>query len=133
LYTPNPDASNIVIVSKTNNYCRIDIVGDTLTFTATDKDGNLIETFNRPLNPEIVTESPAEDYFTIYASGKSIIIINKRDKKGRLNIYDTNGRNIFDKKLAKGENQMQVDSAGIYFVRIVYEKYKSTVKKVFVK
>ncbi len=133
LYNPNPDASNIVIVSKTNNYCRIDIAGDTLTFIATDKDGNQIETFNRPLNPEAVTESPAQDYFPIYASGKSIIINNKRDKKGRLNIYDTNGRNIFDKKLAKGENQMQVDSTGIYFVRIVYEKYKSTVKKVFVK
>jgi len=133
LYTPNPSHDSIVIVSKTNHYCRIDIDGDTLTFTATDKDGKLIESFIQPLNPDAVPEYAGEEHFNIFTTGKAITVINKSDLKGRLLVYNTYGRNIFREKLLKGENRVSVDTTSIYFVRVEYGKNRRVVKKVFVK
>ena len=133
LYNPNPNADSIVIVDKTYHYCRIDIMGDTLTFTATDNDGNQIETFDRVLNTQAVNELKQEDHFRIFSAGRTIKVINDQNMTGQVFVYDDFGRMLYRNNLLHGENNITVDSTGIYFVRITDNGHIQTVRKIFVR
>jgi len=132
LYTPNPNADSIVKISKSYHYCRVHIDGDTLTFTAIDKDGNVIETFNRHVNYQSVYENPEKDHFKVYSTGQTIRIINNENLKGLVTLYDDYGRTIQQQQLRSTENAIRINVSGIYFVRIDYQG-KRVVKKVFVR
>jgi hypothetical protein len=134
LYNPNPNADSIVIVDKTYHYCRIDIADDTLTFTATDNNGDLIETFTRTLNTTAVDEQqPENTHFQIFPAGKTIKVMNPQNIKGELFVFDDFGRIIYRNNLVTGENKIFVKSTGIYFVRITEGNRIITVQKVFVR
>ena len=133
LYNPNPNADSIVIVDKTYHYCRIDIAGDSLTFTATDNNGNLIESFTRQLNLAAIDEQPPESPFQIYTSGRTIKVINRQNLTGELFIYNDFGRAIYHNNLLHGRNRVTVDSPGIYFIRISDSGHLKTVRKVFLR
>ncbi len=130
LYTPNAGYPNIVKVSKSHHYCKLTISGDTLHFTAIEKDGTLIEEFTVEYSPIAVKEYRPEDYFKIYTSEHSIQVLNSGNQKGLIKIYDTYGRTVQQQQL-RPENTVEIPVTGIYFVRIDYEG-KRFVKKVFV-
>jgi hypothetical protein len=45
LYDVNSDSPNIVIAKKIYHYCKVEIDGNVLTFTAVEPDGTVIDTF----------------------------------------------------------------------------------------
>jgi hypothetical protein len=133
LYTPDAGKPKIVKISKTNHFCKVEIDGDSLTFTAINKDGSIIESFRTGLIPDAVIEKPENlaDSFKVFSNGNYIKIINKNHFSGSLSVYDNWGRKIYESKLIDQENAARIDVTGIYFVRIDFEG-KQIVKKVFV-
>ncbi|NOX85037.1 MAG: T9SS type A sorting domain-containing protein [Chlorobi bacterium] len=132
LYNPNPNADSIVIVSRKYHYCRVDIAGDTLTYTVIDKDGNVIETFERYLDYQSVTINPERNLFKIATTWHTVRVMNKENIKGVLSVYDTFGHLVNRQQLLNPENSVHIDIPGIYFVRIDYEGER-VVKKIFVR
>jgi len=134
LYTPDADKPKIVKISKTNHFCKVEIDGDSLTFTAISKDGSIIETFRTGQIPDAVIEKRENlsDYFKVFSSGNYVKLINEKHIMGSFSIYDNWGRKISESKLRYQKNSTPVDMPGIYFVRIDFEG-KQIVKKVLVK
>ena len=133
LYTPDMDHPNIVKISKTNHFCKVEIDGDSLTFTAINKDGSIIETFRTGQIPDDVIEHAGrpDDYFKVFSTGNHIKIINKKDARASFQVFDNWGRIIYQNELSSLENSVRIDVAGVYFVRINFEGNR-IVKKVFV-
>ncbi|MHC4455494.1 MAG: purple acid phosphatase family protein [Planctomycetota bacterium] len=46
LYLPNPNSPLVVETSMTNHYCTVEIDGDSLTFTALEPDGTVLDSFH---------------------------------------------------------------------------------------
>ena len=133
LYTPDMNHPNIVKISKTNHFCKVEIDGDSLTFTAINKDGSIIETFRAGQIPNAVIEHTADwkNYFRVFSSKKHIKVINEKGVRASFSVFDNWGRLIYQSELGAGENSASIAVTGIYFVRIIY-KGKQMVKKVFV-
>jgi hypothetical protein len=133
LYTPDMDHPNIVKISKTNHFCKLEIEGDSLTFTAINKDGSLIERFKTGQIPDAVNEKRDNlaDGFKVFSTGNTIKLINERHTAGHFSIFDNWGRKVYENELAMPESTVRVNGAGIYFVRISFDG-EQIVKKVFV-
>lgn len=133
LYTPDAGKPKIVKVSKTNHFCKIEIDGDSLTFTAINKDGSIIESFRAGQIPDAVIEKPENlpDSFKVFSQNNSIKVINKDHISGSFSVYDNWGRKIFEDQLNGRESNAKINVHGIYFVRINFGG-KQIVKKVLV-
>ena len=59
LYTPDPDAENIVVTAEVHHFCELEIMGNSLVFTARDKDGNELDSLQlsqaEDTTPPIIT------------------------------------------------------------------------------
>jgi hypothetical protein len=47
-YDPVPGQPKVVMINKSNHFCKIEITGSTLNFTAVKSDGSVIDTFSIP-------------------------------------------------------------------------------------
>ena len=134
LYTPDANHPKIVKISKTNHFCKIEIEGDSLTFTAINKDGSIIETFRAGQIPNGVYENTDEkdNLFNVFSDENHIHVVNVMNYKGIITVFDDYGRVVSQRKLTGSENIISIYTQSIYFVRIDFEG-KRIVKKVFVK
>ena len=134
LYTPNPNADSVVTVDKSYHFCKIDIDGDTMLFTAIRSDGSQIESFTYTADEilGIHSASPSEIPAKIYSDDKTIFVQLGEPGKARVSVYDCIGKCLISKDISTNRQTFRIDNAGVYFVRIEMDG-KSYVKKLMVK
>ncbi len=134
LYTPNPDKEHIVRVDKSHHFCKLDVDGDTLSFTAIRSDNSVIESFKYYVG-EITAvhsgQSPGPSA-KVYAADNTVYLHLLNGKRGRYEIFDEQGNCIMSHPLEKTAEQIKLTKTGIYFVRITTNGQVFT-KKVWIK
>ncbi len=126
LYGPNSSYPNIVTAEETHHYCKLHINGNNLHFSAIRPNGSEIESFDVQVASIDDKDILKNDWFVHSQTGK--ININLKNKSGRVEIYDADGKQLYAGKV-KNMLTYHVDNSGLYFVRFIYRNHQS-VKKI---
>ncbi|TRX71162.1 glycosyl hydrolase [Carboxylicivirga sp. M1479] len=108
----------------------------TLSAVATDNVGarsGQSVTFTVSFTTDIseTTVSQKESLAKIYSLGKNVIV-HLKASHALANIYDINGRLIVNKQIVHGENQILINHAGVYLVKVITRNMVET-QKIFIK
>ncbi len=114
LYSPDSSYPNIVTTDESNHYCKIVINNNTLHFYAIRKNGTEIENFEIQNNTTNIYNNTDKQWFVSTNFNK--ITINTKTGKGKIEIYDSLGRKIIEKKINNIRTTFKVKN-GIYFIR----------------
>ncbi len=128
LYSPNSSYPNIVKVSQSHHYCKLEIDGDNLHISAIKDNGSLIEEFDVQALSTDDPESDALDHSWFVYAREGKIIVNTTDLSGQVEIYDDIGRKLFSAQ-AGAALEFSPANTGMYFVRYIEGERKS-IKKV---
>jgi len=128
LYNPDPSFPNIVKVDKSNHYCKIEITGDSLHFSAIRSNGSIIEDFNIGKNQLNITNVKLNNEWFTYTDGGSIIVnISNNHQSGVIEIYDNIGKKISEKNITNQTTiKFSINKTGVFFVRYLYNGKQST-------
>ena len=130
LYDPNPNMPHIVKVDKSNHFCKLDVDGDTLTFTAIRANGSVIESFQTVQDFTGVSESNILSDVKVYSFNKSIRIVNHGNSVLTVSIYDITGKLIYKNNITGTINDIAPHVKGVVLVNVLSEKGKSLTEKV---
>jgi len=133
LYTPSASYPNIVTVDESNHYCKIEITGDSLHFSAIRSNNSIIEDFYIGKNQlNIAKVEPDNEWLTYTDSGRIIVNLSNNHQSGVIEIYDNIGKKISEKNITNQSSvKFSINKKGVFFVRYLYNGKQST-KKVIV-
>jgi len=134
LYTPNPNSDSIVTVDKSYHFCKLQIINDSLTFSAIRSNGTLIEEFKTSSNDVTSIESQKKNLFSnthIWSSGKTVFIKSEYGLGGTIEVFNALGQIILVQKFNENMVQVKIKQSGVYLIRISKDKH-TFVKKLIV-
>jgi len=133
LYSPDENKPNIVKISRSTHFCKVEIDGDSLTFTAIKSDGTVIESFRTGFIPDKVfyQQNDLADYFKVFSKYNYISIVNIKNVQGMYSIFDSWGRVVHTGSVNTHNQSIKIETPGIYFVRFDING-KRFVKKILV-
>ncbi len=133
LYPPNASYPNIVKIDKSNHYCKLEINGDTLHFSAIRSNGHLIEDFEVIQNHTAVNDYSKSDNNWYVYTGANNIIIKTEIPSGKIEVYDNWGRKIITKNVNTNKTEVNPYQTGIYYIRYILNDKMSIKKVVYIK
>ncbi len=120
LYNPKPGSPNVVKTDKSYHFCKVEIVQNSLHFTAVRADGSIIESFDLYNgNASSNSTSSLDKEFQVFSTGKNIRVLNNKNLRFEVEIYNISGQRILQKTSNNYETQLSISKSGIYFVRII--------------
>ncbi len=128
LYTPNASYPNIVKVEKSNHYCKIEIDGNKLQFSAIRDNGSQIEVFDLEKTASSIEENSLNSKWFAYNNEEGMLVIKTKGVHGKIEIYDNLGRKIYKNKINDRLIYMP-KKHGIYYVRFI-DGQNFSVKKI---
>ncbi|VAX25413.1 hypothetical protein MNBD_IGNAVI01-1824 [hydrothermal vent metagenome] len=136
LYDADPNYPNIVVTSKTNHFCRINITGENLDFKAINSSGNEIDAFKVTLtgveentSEQLPTHFSLEQNYPNPFNPSTVISFNiPEDGFVNLTIYDLLGKRIKElvneyRKAGRYEEYFWSNNlaSGIYVYQVIFE------------
>jgi hypothetical protein len=134
LYDPNPGYPHIVVTSRSNHFCKVEIASSRLYFAAITSAGTVIDTFSvvRAVSASPGQPAPRPAGFELWPvypnpfNASAVIRFSlPAAEHARLTVYDVNGRLVevlTDAMLSAGDHRVTLDgstfSSGLYFARL---------------
>ena len=128
LYSPDASYPNIVTVDQSNHYCKLEINGENLHFSAIRSDGSLIEDFSIQSYTTGIDENQLDNNWYVYTYDNKIIVKTKK-LDGKIEIYDNLGRLVYKSMVRDELTYYPEEGTGVFFVRYIVDG-KFNVKKV---
>ena len=130
LYTPNPNMPNIVKVDKSYHFCKLDVDGDTLTFTAIRADGSIIESLKTVQDVTGISVDNTLSDVKVYSFNKRIRILNNENTALTVSVYDITGKLVYKGDVTGTINDITPNIKGVVLVNVLSENGKSMTEKV---